>query len=201
VAAHRDADDVGLARRRQRAAVLAGDVAEGQRQRVGVLDAGAYVVVIAAIARRRPGIALLQQVAADGRRRHRQRRPGTGIAVRIHDEHAVPVFRHLDLVASVVQHAPPAVRIRRAAQGGEGEVGFVHGVGARILRPCRFRLYRYLLYRRWRHRRDRVVVAAAGAEGQRGEQGEDAGDDSAGLLVHSVSMIVVVRHMFRTAKL
>jgi hypothetical protein len=146
VATHRVAGDIDAGGRGQRAAGCGGDGVEVVRQLVGVFDAGAHVVVVAAVAGRGPGIALLDQVAADRRRADGQRRDVVAAeAVGVHHQLAVPVGRHLDLVDRAIQRAGIAAGgghvdgvARGCRHGGEGggHGSSASGEGAAVLRAC-----------------------------------------------------------------
>lgn len=133
---HRMADDVAPRRFGQ-----AGQARERQRQRVGVLHTGAHVVVVLAVARRRPGIAVGDQVGADRGVAHRQRHIGPAVAVGVHHEAAVPVLGHLDAVARPVEHALEA-RGRGPRQGLESQRGLVQRKGPCVVGARLFRLGR-----------------------------------------------------------
>lgn len=208
VAAHRMARDVDPRGRRELAAVGLGDGVELQGQRVGVFHARAHVVEILAVARGGPGVAVLDQEAADGGVVHLQQVAFAGVAMRVHHELAVPVGGHLDAVLRAAEHAGPAagggVVDGVAGVGGERREGGGRGIGGRegvaaVLQAGFFgrrgRWRRRCRRRGCRRRRQwhegKAVAAAAPAAGGDGKAG-CKGKKCQACGMHGMSLSVLV---------
>ncbi len=222
VAAHRHARDVDLAGFGQRAVVGRSDLGEVERQRVGVFDAGAHVVEVLAVARCSPGVAVLDQVAADLRVVDGQLVAFAAVAVRVHDQLAVPVGRHLDAIERAAQNTLPAAG-RRVDAGGVGRVcdqcrksggGCIGGRGrergAAVLHPF---LFRGRSRRRCRRRSrggcrrrcggdcDRKAVVATATTAARGERQGCCGQQRNARFVHDVSEYLSCFALRRTERM